>query len=178
MKISLKLLVPLLLCLCSGPATALDSAKEYEIKAVYLFNLGNFTGWPITAFNAPDTPFQLCLLGEDPFQGKLDFIAGKKHIHKRKVELHYLENISQAADCHVLYISASEQLRLPKILEWLQDKAILTVSDMERFARRGGMIELFAQDNKVRIALVPQTIEEVGLKPGTNLMQMAQIIDE
>src|SRR5690349_20901076 len=54
-------------------------SKEYQIKAVFLFNFAQFVKWPSTAFTHANEPFCIGILGDDPFDAFLDeTVRGEK----------------------------------------------------------------------------------------------------
>jgi len=72
-------------------------------------------------------------------------------------------------------VNESEKDRLDKIFKALQGHPVLTVSDMERFPDKGGMIQLFMQKRKVRFAIDPETAAQAGLKISSHLLKLAVI---
>jgi len=156
---------------------ALDAAEEYEIKTVYLFNLGGFMHWPENML-ANAKHFEICVLGQNPFGDNLSFVVGKqKTIQSKPVTIRHFEAAEQADGCHILFISDSEQLRLEAIFNALRGKPILLVGNSERFVVQGGMIQFYPRDGKIRLMLDPQTIEEAGLKASAHLMRIARLIE-
>jgi hypothetical protein len=166
----------LFLFLLNTQAFALDSAEEYEIKAVYLLNLGDFIKWTEDALQGG---FVICLLGKDPFGANLDFVTKKeKKVQKQRVSVKQLSVITEINNCHILFVSNSEQDRLATIFEAVKNKPILTVGDSERFVVQGGMIQFYHHNGKIRMLLDPKTIEESGLKASSQLMRIAQRIEK
>jgi hypothetical protein len=53
---------------------------------------------------------------------------------------------------------------------------VLTVSDIERFAERGGMIALRIVDRKVHFDINVHTVEQAGLKLSSQLLRLAKVI--
>ena len=51
-------------------------------------------------------------------------------------------SVQEALSCHAVYIAASEEPRLAGLLAALAGRAVLTLSDIDRFADKGGMIGL------------------------------------
>ncbi len=49
-----------------------EAPTEYQVKAVFLFNFSHFVEWPAATFTAPNQPFAICVLGDDPFGTRLD----------------------------------------------------------------------------------------------------------
>jgi len=51
---------------------AIESATEYQVKAVFLYNFSHFVEWPPEAFTTPTEPFVIGILGSDPFGARMD----------------------------------------------------------------------------------------------------------
>jgi len=155
------------------PAGAINAAEEYEIKAVYLFNLGRFVYWPDTIL--PDgAPFRVCVLGQDPFGQLLDFVVDEvKAIQQHPVQVRRLNKAEHSQGCHILFISGSEELQLSYIFEQLRNKPILLVSDMQRFVTQGGMVQFYQRGTKIRLMLDPDSFRSASLKPSAQLMRIA-----
>lgn len=45
----------------------LQRVKEYQVKALFLYNFANFVEWPDEAFPHADSPLKMCLYGAVPF---------------------------------------------------------------------------------------------------------------
>lgn len=149
---------------------------EYEMKAIYLYNFAKFITWPNAAFSSTEAPFQLCIMGVDPFDGQLEATIKDGTVKERTLEVRYLTDTQKVKGCHILFISHSEEPRLTKILAFVKQSAILTVSEIDDFVTRGGMIQFYMLDNKVRFSVDPQTLSETGLKASSYLLQLAKII--
>ncbi len=156
---------------------ALDFAKEYEIKAAFLINLGSFISWPEKHFASEKEPFHICVLGNDPFGDGLNVLAENRYIDKHPVEIHRFNDTNQINTCEIIFICESEQLKFKMILNQLKGWPILIVGDTSNFVLSGGMVQFFLRQNKVRLMVDPQSFHEVGLKPSSQLMRVAQPIE-
>lgn len=173
------IILPIILSLTGGvEVMALSSATENEIKATFLFKLGLFITWPANAFSDSFAVFRICVLGQDPFKEKLDIVIKDQRITSHTVEILRLTQVKDAGHCHILFVSDSEQLRLQSILKWVAQQPILTVSDIENFARQGGMVEFYPRQGQIRLIMDPQIIKEVGLKPSARLLAISDLIKE
>jgi len=56
----------------SSLSTATDDPSEYEVKAAFLTHFVRYTTWPDDAFEKPDSPIVLLVVGDDPFGSVLD----------------------------------------------------------------------------------------------------------
>ena len=48
-------------------AAAAEPAREFRIKAAFIYNFAKFTRWPAGSFADGEAPFHFCIYGEDPF---------------------------------------------------------------------------------------------------------------
>ena len=60
-------LIALFLGTLTVPAAPQPSSLEYEVKAAFLLNFTKFIDWPAPETPGPDSPFTICILGDDPF---------------------------------------------------------------------------------------------------------------
>ena len=161
----------------SGVARAAteEPAREYRIKAAFIYNFAKFTRWPAGSFADGEAPLDFCIYGKDPFGGALDAIAGKT-IRGRKVTVRRIAEIEASAGCHLLFISDSEAERLTGILAAVGDRPVLTVADMPDFARAGGIINLkTTEEDSLRFEINTGTARRAGLKLSSKLLNLAEI---
>jgi YfiR/HmsC-like len=149
--------------------------SEYQVKTAYLYNFARFVWWPQAATGSNDS-FPICVLGQDPFGRALDAGLAGQTVDRRKVVVRRISNASEAAGCHVLFISASEDGRLKTILAALDKEPILTVSDMPQFSERGGMIQFVLEGDRVRFEVNLPAAEDAGLTLSSELLRVAAAI--
>jgi len=166
----LSLLVP------ATPVRAATAVKEYEIKAVFLFNFAQFVEWPATAFADEASPVVIGVLGEDPFGEALDRAVQNETVKNRKVLVKRFRHLAELKGCHILFVSRSEKARLPQILEALKGQSVLMVGDMPDFTERGGVINFLLRANKVRFEINLRAAEDAELKISTKLIELGSIV--
>lgn len=154
-------------------------SKEYLVKAIFLRNFIQFVEWPDTLFQDASSPLVIGVLGNDPFGDALD-----KSIRDEKVKTHPLvvkrsRRLEELKPCHVLFICKSEEGRLDQILAALAGGGggVLTIGETDGFARRGGIINLFLQDNKVRFEINKDAADRSGLKISSHLLSLAKLVE-
>jgi hypothetical protein len=150
--------------------------SEYEVKAAFLYNLAVLTEWPERTWTKPDEPLVIGVLGEDPFGRALEGVLAGKQVFGRPVRLERYARVEDVGRCHVLFISRREAERWPAIRQTLAGRALLTVSDMDRFCLNGGMVRLVKRtDDTIGLHVNPGEAERAGLKLSARLLQLAQI---
>jgi len=155
---------------------AADPSREYQVKAVFLFNFAQFTEWPTNAFPAPDSPIVIGTLGDNPFGDYLRETVKNELVHGRKIVVEHYQKVEEIKNCHILYVGQSEADRLEHDLNVLKGRPVLIVSDIENAAYRGVMIRLLTQSNKVRFRINLEETKAAGLTLSSKLLRVAEVI--
>jgi hypothetical protein len=152
-------------------------SQEYRLKAAFLFNFAEFAEWPASSFPDADSPLIIGLLGEDPFGSYLDETIRGEKINGRPLIIQRYHSVAEVQSCHILFISQSEALRLTLLFASLKSRNILTVSDTGDFARRGGMIQLATENNKIRLKINLDSTKAARLVLSSKLLRSAEIVN-
>lgn len=149
------------------------SAPEYKIKAAFLYNFAVLTEWPTNAFKTAETPLTIGVLGKDPFGRVLEETVKGKKIHGRKIEIERIDESDDIDACHLLFISSSAEANVEKIISALVKRPILTVSDIDRFNYRGGMIWMKKEKDEIKFIIRLAVVREAGLKLSSKLLALS-----
>ena len=129
--------------------------------------------------DASHDSFAICILGRDPFGTTLDSTVEGESLDGRKITVRRLASNQAATQCDILFISSSEQGRLPAILAAVRHQPTLTVSDMPHFAERGGMIGFVMQKDRIRFEVNRRPAEESHILLSSELLKVAtKVIDK
>lgn len=150
-----------------------STPTEYQVKAAYLYNFARFVEWSGNSLSVDDKLFKVCVLGQDPFGATLDSTFTNASIDRKNVTVMRISKPDEVDDCRILFISSSENPRLEQVLGSLSKKTVLTVSDIPRFADRGGMIEFVPDGGKVRFAVNLTSAEDAGISLSSELLKVA-----
>jgi hypothetical protein len=160
------------LALLVAPIAA-QRPREYQVKAAYLYGFGRFVEWPKAAPIATDGAFVLCVLGEDPFGALLDEAASGAVLRDQPVMVRRIMRAEEGGGCDVLFVSASEESRLGRVLTVLDRRPVLTVGDSPDFAQRGGMIGFTMDGSRVRFTVNLRAAQDAGLMLQSELLRVA-----
>ncbi|HET6546334.1 MAG TPA: YfiR family protein [Rhodanobacteraceae bacterium] len=164
--------------LLSVPVAAVPihaKVRDYQVKAVFLFNFTQFVGWPSGAFGDSQEPIVIGVLGDDPFGAYLDETVRGERVDSRSLVVRRYRDTADldAAGCQVLFISESEAGRLEQDVARLRDRSILTVSDLDGFVDRGGMIQFVTENNRVKLRINADAAKAAGLTISSKLLRVA-----
>lgn len=147
-------------------------SREDQLKAAYLLNFAKFIEWPVTS--AGVQPLTVCLVGALGVHDALASGIENKRVGTRSLAVRHVPDAGAVVGCNVLYLdsvmaaSSSPASALP----------VLTISDAKAFARNGGMIELFTEDNRLRFKVNVDNAERAGLRISSNLLQLAATVEK
>jgi hypothetical protein len=149
--------------------------SEQKIKAGLIYNFLKYTEWPSEKAAAPASPLVVCIFGAgDPLGGYLQPIEDRT-VHQRVVKLQHISAVEEAAKCQMLFISEDTATQWPALHSFLAHKSVLTVGDFDGFSKMGGMIEFGTEENRIRILLNMQAVDESRLHIYDNLRRLAKL---
>ncbi len=160
----------------SANAQASTADREYQIKATFLYHFLQFVEWPDDALADDSQQIVVGILGEDPFGAVLDNALAGKTIRGKKLVIRRYTSPGEVTDCHLLFISASEEDRLPDVLRSLALLPVLTIGETARFTQHGGAIKLFEFKNKVRFEINLEVAQRARLKVSSRLLKLARVV--
>jgi hypothetical protein len=170
--------IVLVAMLISGGAPSFargEQAPEYAVKAAFLYNFAKFVEWPADAFTGPASPIVLFVYGVDPFGDALKSLKGKT-ANGRPIVVRYAANLGELERCHLLFVSASSMALLPKILQATKSWSVLTVGDVDGFARDGGTINLVNEEQRIGIEINMEAAQRSRLIISSKLLALAKIV--
>jgi hypothetical protein len=162
-----------ILALAGTLRSSASTPTEYEVKAAFLLNFARFVEWP---GESRQGPIRLCIVGRDPFGASLDQIVGGRLVNGRAIEIYRGPSPAGLKRCHIVFVSNSENARLSQVLTELEGAPALTVSEIEGFAAKGGMIGLALDENRIRLEINIEPASRSQLKISSQLLRVAKLI--
>jgi hypothetical protein len=149
--------------------------REYELKAAVLYHIIEYVEWPKEALSEQPSTLQVGLIGDIPFAAAIELLNGKT-VQGRKLAVRRLSAPQEAAHCQVLFIGASEKPRLAKIVQEVKNLPVLTVSEVEGFAERGGgMVNLVPGPNRIIMEINRDAAGQAKLSLSSQLLRLAKV---
>lgn len=152
------------------------TSVEYQIKAAFLFNFAKFVDWPPDAFPSDKSPITLCVFRHDPFGSALDEIIQGKTINNRAILARRTNELPDLKPCQLVFVDKEADKGLSDVLNSLKGTSALVVGESEGFAERGGGIQFFLEDNKLRFAINVDAIQRARLNVSSKLLALARIV--
>jgi len=156
------------------PGVARNATRENALKAGYLFNFIKFVEWPQTA---PTDALTVCFLGGSGVYDELAAVLPEKRLGDRRLMARQLVPGEPFTNCQVLYVDA-EQLHTVAATLGAHAPAVLTVSEAGNFLHDGGIIELFAEGNRLRFRISLENARRANLRISSSLLQLASSVEK
>ena len=170
LKIAL-FLVGILIFSAQTPGT-----REYQIKAIFLFNFTQFIEWPASSFSTAQSPMVIGILGKDPFGNYLEEVLANEKANGHALIAHHYSTIDELeSDCEILYINP-ETPKIETIITKLKGRNILTVSEAPNFIKQGGIVRFYTKDNKIQLQINPEAAKSANLAISSKLLRLAEIV--
>jgi hypothetical protein len=165
-------LIVLLACARMIGATA-TPPTDSEVMAAFLCGFAEFVDWPSLGKTDPVT---IGILGQDTFGPLLEETMKNRALQTRALILRRVSTIEEALRCQIVYVNASEKHHLEETLRVLGKSSILTVSDIEGFAERGGIIGFTIEQKRVRFYINTGAADRAGIQISSRLLKLARLV--
>ena len=150
-----------------------DISLEYAVKATYLYKLAPFVDWPPGTFTAADAPFDICVLGPDPFDDFLEKAVGGRKLGTHPFRVLRLNAIAPGDDCQIAFIHYARTEQVRAALRALDGKPVLTVTDAEDADSSGSIVQFVIRGGRVRLEIDNAAAERNHLAISSKLLGLA-----
>jgi hypothetical protein len=152
-----------------------DAPLEYAVKAAYLPKFIPFITWPEGTFVSAAAPVNICVLGSDPFGGRLDREAGALKAGERPVAVRHMIAPDPEASCQLLFMGAGDDPAVVDgTLDAMKGKPVVTVTDSGLKAH--GVISFVIDANHVRFDIDDAAAAQDGLTISSKLLGLAHSV--
>jgi len=144
-------------------------AKEYAVKAAFLYNFTKFIEWPPESLGAPQRPFVIGVFGRDSFDELERVVRGRK-VNGRRIEVKILHTAADVVGSHLVFVSGTAG---QEVMAACRRHRVLAVGESKEFLEEGGAIAFVFKEAKLRFAINIQATKHAGLKVSAHLQKLA-----
>jgi YfiR/HmsC-like len=155
--------------------TQAQTAAEADVKAAFLFNFARFVTWPADDLRA-GSPLLVCVAGDPAVAQALETLVKDRSIDGHGITVRRLGTEVLDGACHVLYMGGLDAVRSLRLAQTLSSGAVLTVSDADHFADRGGVAQLIRENGRMTFALNVDSAQEKRLQVSAKLLGLARLV--
>jgi hypothetical protein len=119
----------------------------------------------------------MCIASQSPSSEVLFKLDGKS-IKQRKIKvIAYQEEIC-LEQSHTLFFATQDKAFIQQVLDQIKGHSILTIGEVDGFARMGGVINFFKEQNRLRFRVNVDAVQRNALKMSSQLLVSAEIFTE
>ena len=145
------------------------------LTAAFLFNFVKFTTWPADGLRE-GSPIVICVDGNEPVAGALVQLTKDKTVEGHALAIRRTDLERPLTECHVVYAASLNANRAQELIRSTSGHPILTVSDLEDFAERGGVANFFIDGGRMRFAVNPDAADRARLRISSKLLALAKVV--
>jgi hypothetical protein len=156
----------------AGTGARAQDVTEPSLKAAFIYNFAKFTEWPADVLSGP-TPFSACVLGDAPIGDALERSVKGRQLAGHGITVQRVAPDGPLKSCHLLYISGLKAGQIAGIVDAIKGAPVLTISDVDDFARMGGIAHVFVENGKMRFDLNLELAKRARLQLSSKLLVLA-----
>ena len=155
-----------------GRTLSRDNDLEAAVKANYLYKFTPFVTWPASAFAGAASPFNLCVLGADPFGETLDAAVRNQQVAGHPVVVRRLARPEGLLACQLIYAGAARGQAATELLRSVARRPVLTVTE-DGPGGPAGVIRFVPYQGRVRFWVDAAAAQGAGLTISSKLLALA-----
>ena len=152
-----------------------SSADEYAIRAAMLFNLTKFIDWPAWKMDLSHPNFLVCILGHDPIEPYTDRYLQNQNVVNKPIQLKAIKDLSDAAECHILYVSASGKHNFERVAADLTKAGVLSVSEQPVSRNSAQIVGLPLDNDHIHLDVNLGAAQSGGFSVSSKLLRLATV---
>lgn len=171
-----------LLCICTSILTYSNSlpaqrpgSREYQLKAIFLYNFSQFVEWPAASFSSEQASMVIGIVGKDPFGTYLEEAISGEKMNGHPLVIERYANADEIGACQILFINLPDTKSRDQAIAAVKDKNVLTVSDAPDFLEHGGMIKFFTRQGKLKLQVNLEVTKTANLEISSKLLRLVEI---
>ena len=152
-----------------------EELKEYEAKALLVYNFIKSTSWPEGSFKNKTSPIEVAVVGDQDLFKSFQPYQGKR-VKGRPLKIVKLKLMTELKTEHVLYVSGKWNTSIKISLQNLSyaKKPTLTIGESEDFALNGGIISIIRKNNHLALLTNPNAAKISNLFLSRNLVKLSR----
>ena len=140
-------------------------------------NFARYVTWPANAFADDRSPWNICILGSDPFGEVLEKTFTGRTEQGRTFEIFRADSLAELPPCQIVFVAYQDAARRRAALTGLKNRPVLTVANASGFLREGGIIRFQVKDH-VELSINLDQARSVSLQIQTKMLEVTHEVVE
>ena len=175
----LRLLPGLTALLMAMPLVGLATSAprdEYELKAAFVLNFAKLVQWPDGALGNA-AAFDVAVMADTDQYASIARRLDGKSAAGHLVEPRRAVSLDQLSGAHIIFVTRDSGVGAEDVVSATRGKSVLLIGESRDFARRGGAINFYTEQRRVRFEVNPEAVKQAGLQISSRLLSVARIVE-
>jgi len=153
-----------------------ERIREYSLKAAFLHHFFKYTTWPEEVPEKDAPPFELWIIGDDPFGDLIDKTFKDKVIQGRSISISRKKTVPKTIDAHLVFAGEMQDSERDRLIELCKGTQALLIGESTDFAIHGADANFYIKDSRVRFQINTDATKASGLTISSELLKLATIV--
>ena len=157
------------------------SNNEVDENDLVIAYLERFTRFIVNEqhpeFDDKDNTFNICVFGDNIFGERIGEAYKLQKVKNRVVKVSFAQKTEDIKDANLIFISLTSKSKIKKIIEFANQRGILTTSYSSGFAAEGVHINIFKQNKRLRFEINLKSANSAGFSISHLLLSNAIIVE-
>lgn len=150
---------------------------DSQLVAAFLFRFGRYVEWPGGSPGADSSgPLVIGVFADAAYLEALRRVAGGAAVEGRAIEVRELNRPDDLEGLSMVFLGTDDPLEISQALRAAARESVLTVGYAEGFAERGGMVNFFIEERKMRFEVNVGAAQDQGIRLSSQLLRLAKIV--
>lgn len=155
---------------CESEVAQGDEVSEYTLKASFIYNFIKFSN-----FDSDVSKINICVYKD--IRVLNDFAPlEKRRAQSLPIAVKLINSQQDLSSCQILFISKISSSEEESLLKNSRNLGLLTIGESSTFISKGGVINFYEQDSKIRFLISKESLNHSKTKLSSKLLRIAEVI--
>jgi hypothetical protein len=141
-----------------------------KAQTMFIYNFSRLIEWPP---NARSGNFVIGVLGATEITMELELYTKGKKVGTRDIVIQRYKTLEEISDCHILFVPFERTKRMPEILNQVNGKNTLIITEKSGALSEGAAINFLLVEDKLKFEIKPENASKYGIKLSSKLQEMS-----
>ena len=141
-----------------------------KAQTMFIYNFSRLIEWPP---NSRSGNFVIGVFGATEITMELELYTKGKKVGTRDIVIHRYKTLEEISDCHILFVPFERTKRMTEILNQLNGKSTLIITEKTGALNDGAAINFLLIEDKLKFEIKPDNASKYGIKLSSKLQEMS-----
>jgi hypothetical protein len=141
-----------------------------KAQTMFIYNFSRLIEWPPSARSGN---FVIGVFGATEITMELELYTKGKKVGTRDIVIQRYKALEEISGCHILFVPFEKTKRMPEILNQVNGKSTLIITEKSGALSEGAAINFLLIEDKLKFEIKPENASKYGIKLSAKLQEMS-----